>query len=78
MDRPHHEVQGQQREQPQLLLKEPRRQIVHDHDVEYRIELHMPGQPVRHARVKLNVPEPPVSDAFMDTRNVWDFVEAEG
>jgi hypothetical protein len=46
--------------------------------VEYRIELHMPGQPVRHARVKLKVPEPPVSDAFMDTRNVWDFVEAEG
>ena len=46
--------------------------------VEYRIELHMPGQPVRHASVKLKVPEPPVSDAFLDTRNVWDFVEADG
>jgi hypothetical protein len=43
--------------------------------VEYRIELHMPGQPVRRARVKLNVPEPPVSDAFLDTRNVREFVE---
>ncbi len=43
--------------------------------VEYRIELHMPGQPVRRGTVKLNVPRPPVSYAYLARRSVHEFVD---
>ena len=38
--------------------------------VQYKIELHMPGKKVRTATVTLNVPKPPIPDAIMDRRHV--------
>lgn len=47
-------------------------------NVEYRIELHMPGKKVETRTVKLDVPEPPALDVDVQRASVWDWADSEG